>query len=292
MPSLAAPTWTTRSAPETDAFYRRVLRVLSDAEVPFLVGGGCLCLLHRIGRAAKDFDLFIRRADTSAAALYGRGPALGVTFPHWLAKVHEGEDYIDLIFSSGNGICRWTTMVRAARGEVLGMPVRMPLEEMIWSKAFIMERERFDGADVAHLLGARPTARLAGLLDASTPIGACCSATSCCSASSTRASGTVPRGRWRLLARLGAELRRPRRDDASGRHAALARAVPARLQPVRIWDGRLAPANMTAEDVARWTQAIPSQQDETGEAECPLSREDTQDRLTRARDTDAPGNGS
>src|SRR5690606_20520227 len=29
-----------------------------------------------------------------------------------------------------------------------------PVEEIIWSKAFIMERERFDGADIAHLLHA------------------------------------------------------------------------------------------------------------------------------------------
>jgi hypothetical protein len=28
----------------------------------------------------------------------------------------------------------------------------MPIEEMIWSKSFLMERERFDGADVLHLI--------------------------------------------------------------------------------------------------------------------------------------------
>ena len=40
--------------------------------------------------------------------------------------------------------------------ESLGFPVRlMPIEEMIWSKAFLMERERFDGADVLHLVRAR-----------------------------------------------------------------------------------------------------------------------------------------
>ena len=27
-----------------------------------------------------------------------------------------------------------------------------PLEELVWSKAFVQERERFDGADVLHLL--------------------------------------------------------------------------------------------------------------------------------------------
>jgi hypothetical protein len=38
---------------------------------------------------------------------------------------------------------------------VLDHPVRLiPAEEMFWSKAFIMERERFDGADVAHIVRA------------------------------------------------------------------------------------------------------------------------------------------
>ena len=38
---------------------------------------------------------------------------------------------------------------------VLDVPVRLiPAEEMIWSKAFVMERERYDGADVAHILRA------------------------------------------------------------------------------------------------------------------------------------------
>jgi hypothetical protein len=33
------------------------------------------------------------------------------------------------------------------------MPVRFsPPEEIIWSKAFIMERDRYDGADIAHIL--------------------------------------------------------------------------------------------------------------------------------------------
>src|SRR5207302_251148 len=44
----------------------------------------------------------------------------------------------------------------AVAGEALGRRVRLvPPEEMIWQKAYIMERERFDGADVLHLLRAR-----------------------------------------------------------------------------------------------------------------------------------------
>jgi hypothetical protein len=80
-----------------------------------------------------------------------------VTFPHWLAKGFQGEYFIDVIFCSGNGLCRvddgW--FANAAPAEILGVPLRLcPPEEMIWSKAFIQERERFDGADIAHLLRA------------------------------------------------------------------------------------------------------------------------------------------
>jgi hypothetical protein len=39
---------------------------------------------------------------------------------------------------------------------VLGRTVRLcPAEEILWSKAFVQERERYDGADVLHLLRAR-----------------------------------------------------------------------------------------------------------------------------------------
>jgi hypothetical protein len=39
---------------------------------------------------------------------------------------------------------------------VLGVEVGLaPVEETLWSKAFVMERERYDGADVAHLILAR-----------------------------------------------------------------------------------------------------------------------------------------
>jgi hypothetical protein len=60
-----------------------------------------------------------------------------------------------VIYSSGNGVAEvddeW--FAHAVDEEVLGTPVKLcPPEEMIWSKAMIMERERYDGADVAHLL--------------------------------------------------------------------------------------------------------------------------------------------
>jgi hypothetical protein len=36
---------------------------------------------------------------------------------------------------------------------VLGMPVKIaPVEELMWQKSFVMERERYDGADIMHIL--------------------------------------------------------------------------------------------------------------------------------------------
>jgi hypothetical protein len=146
--------------PGTMSFYREGLRALIDAEVPFLVGGAyALERYTGIARHTKDFDIFVRAGDCdhALAVLGSVGCQTDLTFSHWLAKAFRGEDFIDVIFSSGNGIAvvddLWFT--HAVPAEVLGLPLRLcPAEEMIWSKAFIMERERYDGADIAHLIRA------------------------------------------------------------------------------------------------------------------------------------------
>ena len=60
-----------------------------------------------------------------------------------------------MIFSSGNGIAVVDDAVVRARHRAggAGIPVKVaPAEESVWSKAFVMERERYDGADVAHII--------------------------------------------------------------------------------------------------------------------------------------------
>lgn len=139
-------------------FYRTVIAALKDAHVPFLVGGA-YALKHYTGiaRETKDLDLFIRSKDVEYALdiISAAGYRTEITFPHWIGKAFYDEYVIDLIFNSGNGISEvddaWFD--HASKDEMFGLPVLMnPAEEMIWSKAFIMERERFDGADIMHLL--------------------------------------------------------------------------------------------------------------------------------------------
>jgi hypothetical protein len=145
----------------TQAFYRHALEILTVSGVPFLVGGA-YAMAHYTGieRHTKDLDVFTRREDTPRAldVLAAGGADTDLCFPHWLGKAREHDDYIDIIFSSGNGVAqvddRW--FLHAEPATVFGVPVRVvPPEEMIWSKGFIMERERFDGSDLAHLFLAR-----------------------------------------------------------------------------------------------------------------------------------------
>ena len=149
------------SAQDTNTFYRRTLHVLSDAAVPFLVGGSHAFLEYTgIVRNTKDFDLFLRRDDLDRAmdALQAAGYRTELTFPHWLGKAYSDGDFIDIIYSSGNGVAvvddGW--FEHAVRSEILGIEMMLcPVEEMLWSKAFVVERERFDGADIVHLIKAQ-----------------------------------------------------------------------------------------------------------------------------------------
>jgi hypothetical protein len=147
--------------PETRDFYRRAVDILQEAAIPFLVGGAyALERYTGVVRHTKDFDVFLRRRDCSAVLeLFAeKGYCSELTFPHWLGKVYFKNSFIDIIFSSGNGAVEvddaWFS--HSVPAEVLGKDVRLcPVEEMIWSKAFVMERERYDGADIAHLLHVR-----------------------------------------------------------------------------------------------------------------------------------------
>jgi hypothetical protein len=147
--------------PAAREFYCHTLEVFRAARVPVLIGGAYAFGRYTgIERHTKDFDVFVRPEHFAATlrALADAGFPTETPFPHWLGKAHHGEFFVDVIFGSGNGIARvddeWFEF--AVPDHVFDMPVMLcPTEEMIWSKGFIQERERFDGADVAHLLLAR-----------------------------------------------------------------------------------------------------------------------------------------
>ena len=138
-------------------FYLPAVLALNDAGLPFMVGGAyAFERFTGIERDLKDFDIFVKQADCQRVLdrLAAIGYQTEFTFPHWLGKAICGQHYIDVIFNSGNGTARvdddW--FKHAIVEDFFGLPIQLcPVEETLWSKAFVMERERYDGADVAHL---------------------------------------------------------------------------------------------------------------------------------------------
>lgn len=139
-------------------FYRDLIGTLVEKELPFLVGGTfALQRYTGINRRTKDIDFFIRRDDFDrfSSTLRASRFRVELTFPHWLGKVFRADNFADLTFRSANGECavddEW--FEHAVDEQLWGLPVKLcPPEETIWSKSFVMERERFDGADVVHLI--------------------------------------------------------------------------------------------------------------------------------------------
>jgi predicted nucleotidyltransferase len=274
-----APSLEVEVAPDTAAFYRRALQVLVAAKVPFLIGGAFAhACFTGIRRATKDLDLFIRREDYERVALLAQkqGWRTELAFPHWLAKIYDGDEFIDLIFNSGNGVTpvddRWFRNNRKA--EVLGVPVRLAnIEDSLMSKAFIMERERFDGADIAHLLLANAE-RLDwhAMLDRFGPHWRILLA------HLTLFGYIYPGERHRvpqwimetLTGRLAAETRQPPTEDP---HVCAGTLLSREqylhdVERLGYVDGRLTPAStMTPHDVEVWTEAIPARQEEAAARE-------------------------
>ncbi len=145
-------------AEERNEFYRSALTVMSKSDVRFMVGGTYAFERYTgIARKTKDIDVFVASRDCRRVLhlLGGAGYGVEMTDPSWLAKAFHHRHLLDIVFNSGNGACpvddEW--FEHAPDAEVLGVRVKLcPVEETIWQKAFIMERERFDGHDITHLI--------------------------------------------------------------------------------------------------------------------------------------------
>jgi hypothetical protein len=245
------------------------METLRAAGVDFLVGGAYAFTPYTgIDRSTKDFDLFVRKAEIERAldVLADGGFDTELTFPHWLGKAYSGDDFVDLIFSSGNGVAPvddgWFT--NAPAGEVLGVAVRLaPAEEMLWSKAFVMERERYDGADVIHILRSG-----AEKLDWDRVLDRFGERWRVLLMNIVLFGFVYPAERTRIPRRVTDELLARLRDELDGA-APVGRVcngtVVSRQQflpDVLEWgytDGRLIPhGNMTADEIESWTEAIDS----------------------------------
>jgi hypothetical protein len=148
----------TEQQQEARVFYREALELLNQCGAEFLLGGA-FATFHYTGiyRDTKDLDIFCKSSEYTKILKYfaERGYRTELTDVRWLAKVFKEDFFMDVIFDSVNHICTvddsW--FQHAVAGEFDGIPVKIvPPEEIIWCKAYVQNRERFDGADVNHMM--------------------------------------------------------------------------------------------------------------------------------------------
>lgn len=143
---------------EANAFYQKAIDLLNESGAEFLLGGG-FAMSHYTGiyRDTKDLDVFCRPTDYPKILKHfqDKGYEVQLYDVRWLAKIFCGDYFIDVIWDTVNNICRvddsW--FEHAATGEFVERQVKfIPAEELVFCKIYVQNRERFDGADVNHII--------------------------------------------------------------------------------------------------------------------------------------------
>jgi len=153
----------TSSAPvkipeEQQTLFREILIQLEQQHIPYAVAGAFALREHTgIGRDTKDLDLFLTAEAVSRAipALRDQGFECETCDPVWLYKAHRGGFFVDLITGMSNAaIVVEDCWIEHSRPAVVhGVHTRvLAAEELLASKLFVTRRERFDGADIAHII--------------------------------------------------------------------------------------------------------------------------------------------
>jgi Nucleotidyl transferase of unknown function (DUF2204) len=140
------------------AFYAEVLKILKESKFTFMVAGGFAVNAYTgLQRPTKDIDIFVKAGDYPK--ILNKFTSLGfktqVQDERWIAKILKGKLYVDLIFGSSNLVAPVTDdwFKDSHTAKFFNCEVRIPsVTDLIWSKVFIQNRERYDGADIAHLI--------------------------------------------------------------------------------------------------------------------------------------------
>ncbi|MGI8893471.1 MAG: nucleotidyltransferase [Bacteroidia bacterium] len=142
------------SAPQ----YSEFIEILNESKYPYLLGGAVAVRYYSgVYRDTKDLDIFCKPSDSLKILKYfdQKGFKTELYDARWLAKVFYDDYFMDIIFDTVNNICRvddsW--FQHAVEAEAFGHPVKiMSAEDLIWCKIYVQNRERYDGADINHLI--------------------------------------------------------------------------------------------------------------------------------------------
>jgi len=142
--------------------YRTAIHTMREAGIPFLLGGGfALAIYTGRWRNTKDIDFYIRKHDRQKAV----ATLTKAGFADYFSKLHYDRKWIyrstrsgvivDIIWAMANQRAEtdelWfqNATPAAVRGESLHV---VPMEEFLWCKVYILQRDHCDWTDVFNLL--------------------------------------------------------------------------------------------------------------------------------------------
>ena len=154
--------WVTAVTDEHWATYRDAIQALRGAGIRFLLGGG-FALAAYIGRwrDTKDIDFYIMHEDREKAveALTRAGfDDLFSQLPYdrkWIYRSTRDGVIVDIIWAMANQRAHTDELwfQNAPRAVVRGEELRVvPMEEFLWCKLYIMQRDHCDWTDAFNLL--------------------------------------------------------------------------------------------------------------------------------------------
>ena len=162
---IAQPDWGQRIPPDEWRVYQNVIRHAREAGVRFAFGGAFATAVYTGEfRNTKDFDFYVTPADRDRMIAAVARAGLADHYERlsydrqWIYRASRGDIIVDTIWAMANQRATvdegWLT--RGPEVTILGERLRaIPVEELIWSKLYVLQRERCDWTDVFNLLDAR-----------------------------------------------------------------------------------------------------------------------------------------
>lgn len=154
--------WASTITSEQWELYRDAIRAIRQAGIPFLLGGGfALALYTGRWRNTKDIDFYIRREDRDRAVKALANAGFTDYYPQlaydrkWIYRSTRSGVIVDIIWAMANQRTQtddlWFDRATpiAIRSESMQL---VPMEEFMWCKLYILQRDHCDWTDVFNLL--------------------------------------------------------------------------------------------------------------------------------------------
>lgn len=179
-----AQPWSPRLPDEEWRVYQRVADEARKGGVRFAFGGAFATAVYTGElRNTKDFDFYILPEDREAMQeAIGRAGLVDYfdRLPYdrsWIYRASQGDVLVDAIWAMANQrtLVDHLWLSRGPLVDIRGELLRaIPIEELIWSKLYVLQRERTDWGDVLNLLAAQGESvdwqHLLSRLDADAPL--------------------------------------------------------------------------------------------------------------------------